>query len=143
MTATDADVIRELENRRFEAIVTRDFGSFAELAHPDLAYTHSNGALDTLDSYLAKCESGFYVYHRIDHPIDTITVVGDTAVVIGEMHADLTAGGDRKQLGNRSLAVWVRVGGTWKFLAYQATVKQQRKETGSGAALLDGPSYET
>jgi ketosteroid isomerase-like protein len=124
MTATDADVIRELENRRFEAIVTRDFGGFAELAHPDLAYTHSNGALDTLDSYLAKCESGRYVYHRIDHPIDTVTVVGDTAVVIGEMHADLTAGGVRKQLGNRSLAVWTRVGGTWKFLAYQATVKQ-------------------
>ncbi|NUH42567.1 nuclear transport factor 2 family protein [Streptomyces samsunensis] len=124
MTADDANVIRELENRRFDAIVARDFDTFAELAHTSLAYTHSNGTLDTLESYLEKCKSGYYVYHRIDHPIDTITVVGDTAVVIGEMNADLTAGGTRKKLANSSLAVWTRVNGTWKFLAYQPTVKQ-------------------
>ncbi|AKJ08522.1 ketosteroid isomerase [Streptomyces incarnatus] len=124
MTADNAEIIRTLENNRFDAIVARDFDKFAELAHPDLAYTHSNGALDTLSSYLDKCKNGYYVYHQIDHPIDTITVVGDTAVVIGEMNADLTAGGVRKQLANRSLAVWTRVDGTWKFLAYQPTVKQ-------------------
>jgi hypothetical protein len=124
MTVDDADIIRALEDRRFDAIVTRDFDTFAELAHPGLAYTHSSGALDTLTSYLGKCKSGYYVYHRIDHPIDTITVVGDTAVVIGEMNADLTVGGLRKQLANRSLAVWTRADGTWKFLAYQPTVKQ-------------------
>jgi len=124
MTADDADVIRALENRRFEAIVARDFDTFAELAHPSLAYTHSGGALDTLISYLDKCRGGYYVYHRVDHPIDMITVVGDTAVVIGEMNADLTAGGVRKRLANRSLAVWTRVDGSWKFLAYQPTIKQ-------------------
>ncbi|MCX4703209.1 nuclear transport factor 2 family protein [Streptomyces sp. NBC_01373] len=124
MSTDDADIIRALESRRFDAIVARDFDTFAELAHPGLAYTHSNGALDTLSSYLDKCKSGFYVYHRIDHPIDAITVVGDTAVVIGEMNADLTAGGVRKELANRSLAVWTRANGAWKFLAYQPTVKQ-------------------
>lgn len=124
MTADDAAIIRVLEDRRFDAIVNQDFETFAELAHPSLAYTHSNGALDTLTSYLDKCKSGFYVYHRIDHPIEEITVVGDTAVVVGEMNADLTAGGVRKQLANRSLAVWTRADGTWKFLAYQPTVKQ-------------------
>ncbi|MGW7576473.1 nuclear transport factor 2 family protein [Streptomyces sp. NPDC054765] len=124
MNVTDAELVRAGENRRFDAIVARDFGSFAQLAHPGLAYTHSNGAVDTLDSYLAKCESGFYVYHRIAHPVDALTVVGDTAVVIGEMHADMTAGGVRRTLANRSLAVWARTDGRWKFLAYQATVKR-------------------
>ncbi|MGW7021219.1 nuclear transport factor 2 family protein [Streptomyces decoyicus] len=124
MNTTDTALIRALENRRFDALVARDFAAFAELAHPGLAYTHSNGAVDTLDSYLAKCESGHFVYHRIAHPVDALTVVGDTAVVIGEMHADMTAGGVRRNLANRSLAVWARVDGSWKFLAYQATVKQ-------------------
>jgi hypothetical protein len=38
------------------------------------------------------------------------------------MHADITAGGVRKTLANRSLAVWVRAGDHWLLLAYQPTV---------------------
>jgi 3-hydroxyisobutyrate dehydrogenase-like beta-hydroxyacid dehydrogenase/ketosteroid isomerase-like protein len=118
----DAEQIRELEDRRYDAIVAGDFDGFAKLAHPELAYTHSSGDTDTLESYLEKCRSGFYTYHRIDHPVDRITVVGDTAIVVGEMHAELTAGGVQKRLANRCLAVWVRSGGDWKLLGYQPTV---------------------
>lgn len=115
-------VIRELEDRRYAAVVDGDLATFAELAHPELAYTHSDGTVDTLSSYVEKCRSGHYVYHRIDHPIDRIVVTGGTAIVVGEMHADITAGGTRKSLANRSLAVWVRSGGAWRLLAYQPTV---------------------
>lgn len=119
---SDVAVIREFEDRRYTAVVEGDFATFAALAHPELAYTHSDGTLDSLSSYLDKCASGFYVYHRIEHPIERIVVVGDSAVVIGEMHADLTAGGIHKRLANRCLAVWVREGEEWKLLAYQPTV---------------------
>ena len=123
MTPTpDTERVRELEDRRYAAVVAGDLDAFSALAHPELAYTHSNGVLDDLASYVDKCRSGYYDYHRIDHPIDRIVVSGDTAVVIGEMHADITAGGVRKTLANRSLAVWVRVEGDWKLLAYQPTV---------------------
>jgi 3-hydroxyisobutyrate dehydrogenase-like beta-hydroxyacid dehydrogenase/ketosteroid isomerase-like protein len=125
VTHSDPDVeatIRALEDARYDAVVRGDIPAFAELAHPELTYTHSNGGVDTLDSYREKLESGFYVYHRIDHPIDRIVVEGDTALVVGEMHADITAGGTRKTLANRALAVWVRVGGAWRLLAYQPTV---------------------
>jgi 3-hydroxyisobutyrate dehydrogenase-like beta-hydroxyacid dehydrogenase/ketosteroid isomerase-like protein len=122
MNHDDAEQIRELEDRRFDAMVAGDFDGFAKLAHPDLAYTHSTGDTDTLESYMEKCRAGFYTYHRIDHPVERITVVGDTAIVVGEMHADLTAGGVQKTLANRSLAVWVRSGGDWKLLGYQPTV---------------------
>jgi ketosteroid isomerase-like protein len=118
--------IRALEDARYDAVVRGDIAAFVELAHPDLTYTHSTGTVDTLDSYRGKLESGFYDYHRIDHPIDRIVIVGDTALVIGEMHADITAGGTRKTLANRALAVWVRVDGVWRFLAYQPTVLPKR-----------------
>ncbi|MEU3861706.1 nuclear transport factor 2 family protein [Streptomyces sp. NPDC028722] len=124
MTATDADVIRDLEKLRFDTLVERDLQAFTDLAHPDLAYTHSSGTLDTLDSFVAKCESAYYAYHRIDHLIEQVTVAGDTAVVIGEMSVDMTAGGIRRKLANRSLGVWTRADGTWRLLAHQTTAKR-------------------
>ncbi|MFE5793963.1 nuclear transport factor 2 family protein [Streptomyces sp. NPDC056503] len=114
--------IRTLEDARYAAVVAGDLDAFTALAHPDLAYTHSNALVDTLDSYRDKLRTGFYVYHRIDHPVDRIIVSGDAAVVIGEMHADITAGGVRKTLANRSMAVWVRENDSWLFLGYQPTV---------------------
>lgn len=125
MAATDADVIRELEKRRFDAIVERDLDSFTDLAHPDLAYTHSSGTLDTLDSFVKKCGTSHYVYHRIDHLIESVTVVGDTAVVLSEMHVDMTSQGVRRELDNRVLGVWARRDGRWELLAHQATAKRQ------------------
>lgn len=114
--------ICDLEDARYAAVIAGDVDAFAAHAHPELAYTHSNGVTDTLESYQDKLRSGFYVYHRIDHPVDRILVSGNTAVVLGEMHADITAGGKRKNLANRALAVWVRDDDRWLLLAYQPTV---------------------
>ncbi|WP_037363132.1 nuclear transport factor 2 family protein [Amycolatopsis orientalis] len=121
-TAQVEAAIRALEEERYTAMASGDIDAFAALAHPELAYTHSNAVTDTLDSYREKLRSGYYVYHRIDHPIDRIVISGDTAVVVGEMHADITAGGTRKTLANKALAVWVREDGRWLLLAYQPTV---------------------
>lgn len=118
----DVETILGLERRRFDAIVAGDFDTFAAVSHPDLMYTHSNGVTDTLESYLEKCRTGFYVYHRVDHPVTRVVVTGDLGLVLGEMNADLTAGGTRKQLRNSSLAVWLRDGRVWKLIAYQPTV---------------------
>jgi ketosteroid isomerase-like protein len=114
-------LIRELEDRRFQAIVDSNFEAFAEHAHPDLTYAHSNGVVDTTASYLKKCRDGYYVYHSVDHPITSIRIEGNVALVFGEMNAEITAGGTRKSLRNKSLAVWLNESGSWKLLAYQPT----------------------
>jgi len=117
----DAEAVTELERRRYAAMVAGDFDDFAAVCHPDLIYTHSTGVTDTLESYLEKWRGGFYVYHRIDHPVTRIVVNGDATLMLGEMSADLTAGGVRKRLRNSSLAVWVRSGATWQLIGYQPT----------------------
>ncbi|MEV0688516.1 nuclear transport factor 2 family protein [Nocardia sp. NPDC050378] len=114
--------IRALETERYTAMVAGDIDRFVALAHPDLLYTHSNAEVDTLESYLAKLRNRHYVYHHIDHPVHRIAVVGDTALVSGEMHADITAGGVRKRLANSALAVWVRERERWRFFGYGPTV---------------------
>lgn len=124
MAATDTDVIRELEKRRFGTLVAHDLAGFADLCHPDLTYVHSSGTLDTLGSFVEKCENSHYVYHRIDHLVESVKVIGDTAVIVSDMHIDITAGGVRRELTNRALGVWARVDGRWRFLAHQATPKR-------------------
>lgn len=113
--------VRDLEDRRFSAIVDRDYAAFAALCDERLTYTHSNGERDTLDSYVAACEAGVYEYHSVEHPVDDVVVHGDLAVVIGRMRADLSINGVRKLLDNQSLAVWIRDDGAWRFLAFQGT----------------------
>jgi uncharacterized protein (TIGR02246 family) len=123
---TDSDdtrsLILELESARYQAVIDGDFEAFARLCHPDLVYTHSDSARDTLESYLEKCRAGFYTYSRIEHPVEDVLIVGDTVVVVGRMHASITAGGAPKELNTNSIAVWVKSAeGAWLLLAYQPT----------------------
>ncbi|KUO07292.1 nuclear transport factor 2 family protein [Streptomyces sp. DSM 15324] len=113
--------IRKLEDIRYQALVDSDWDRFARLCHPELAYTHATGDTDTLDSYLEKVRAGFFVYHRIDHPLDFIRVVDDVALVVGGMNAHVTAGGKDRTLRNKSLAVWKHTTDGWRLLAYQPT----------------------
>lgn len=115
--------LERLEEERYQAVLDADFDSFARLCHDKLVYFHSNGERDTLASYLDKCAQGLYRYHRIEHPVSDIVVVGDVGLVIGEMQADLDIHGRPVQLDNTSLAVWVREDEAWKLLAYRPTPK--------------------
>ncbi|MFK0294936.1 nuclear transport factor 2 family protein [Streptomyces sp. NPDC090442] len=101
----------------------QDVDALSEICHRELLYTHTNGATDTYESYLRKLREGAGAFHRIDHPAHRITVTGDTALVLGEMNADLTSNGQAEQLNNVTLAVWVRNGQTWKLLAFHPTPK--------------------
>jgi ketosteroid isomerase-like protein len=117
----DEVAIRRGEDERYDAVRRGDVDAFVGYCHPELLYTHSSGTTDSLDSYAGKLRSGYYVYHSIDHPITRIVIDGDTALVLGEMNADITSGGVPKRLHNLALAVWVRSGSEWKLLAYHPT----------------------
>ena len=124
--STDSDdtrsLILRLESARYQAVIDGDFEAFARHCHPDLVYTHSDSSRDSLESYLEKCRTGFYTYSRIEHPVEDVLIAGDTVVVVGRMHARITAGGAPKELNNNSIAVWVKnAEGAWLLLAYQPT----------------------
>lgn len=123
-TATEKSEIETLEARRYKAVVDGDYDAFESLCHQRLIYTHSLGDRDTLSSYLEKLRKGYYRYHRIDHPIEDIVLIGDMALVLGQMNADLTVNGTAKTLANSALSVWVKEEKTWKFLAYQPTPRK-------------------
>lgn len=113
--------IQNLENRRYDAVLSQNFDTLAGLCHADLIYGHSGGNHDSLDEYLGKLRTGALRYEHIDHAVDSIVIVGDAALVIGEMRAALTVNGRKKTINNSCLAVWTKENGDWKFIAYQPT----------------------
>jgi len=117
----DIEEVRAAENRRYQAMLDGDVTLLEELCSPDLVYTHSFGERDTKESYLDKVRSGYFVYEEIDHPVSRILLVGDSAIVVGDMRAQVINDGVRRVLNNSAMAVWGRANGTWRFLAYQPT----------------------
>jgi len=124
MTPADdvtAKQISELEARRYQAMTDGDVAALAELFAPDLIYTHSDASSDSRDSYLEKLASGVLDYDVIEHPETSILVHGDCALVFGDMRGEVHVNGQLRRLNSKSLAVWVRGGGSWALLAYQPT----------------------
>ena len=109
------------EDRRYRAMQDADLATLAEVCADELSYAHSSGIRDTKSEYLEKLRSGYYVYRRIDHPVDRVEVLGDTAIVLGRMTADVEVQGTLKVIDNLALAVWTRASGTWRLLAYAPT----------------------
>jgi Domain of unknown function (DUF4440) len=123
MTQPDDDVraVLAAEDRRSQAMLDTDLATLDALCADELSYAHSSGARDTKEQYLAKVRSGYYVYRRIDHPVERVAVVGDSALVVGRMTADLDVEGVPRTIDNLALAVWTRASGTWRLLAYAPT----------------------
>lgn len=92
----DHALIRGLEDQRYAAVLDQNFDILTSLCHAELVYGHTGGNRDSLDSYLNKLRTGTLRYHRIDHPVDNIVLVGDTALVFGQMNAHLTVNGSNK-----------------------------------------------
>jgi ketosteroid isomerase-like protein len=117
----DAATVLAAEDRRYEAMINTDLAALDRMLDDRLSYAHSSGARDTKDEYLAKVRSGYYDYLRINHPVERVEVVGDTAIVVGRMTCDLTVQGTPKTIDNLALAVWTRAAGVWRLLAYAPT----------------------
>ncbi len=117
----DVRAVLAAEDRRYQAMLDADLTILDALCADELSYAHSSGARDTKDQYLGKVRSGYYVYRRIDHPVERVAVVGDSALVVGRMTADLDVDGTPKTIDNLALAVWTRASGPWRLLAYAPT----------------------
>ena len=121
MPSDAAAEVLEAEDRRYRAMVENDLATLEALCADELSYAHSSGARDTKTEYLGKVRSGYYVYLKVDHPVERVEVMGDAAIVVGRMTADLLVDGVAKTIDNLALAVWARSDDGWRLLAYAPT----------------------
>jgi len=121
--ATIREVV-DMERQAREAILHRDAGFSERTLADDYVAITPLGQVTTKQDSISARKSGQLRYETVDVSDMVVRVYGDTAVV--------TARADVKghQLGEdfsgpyRYTRVWVRRGGHWQAVSYQATVTQ-------------------
>ena len=116
-----SEQIRQLEKERYDALLAADTGALNDTLSSRLVYAHSSGYRDTKDTLLTKLGDGTLRYLTLEHPEDDIVILGDTAMVVGQMRGTVEVGGATRELNNLALAVWAREDGNWRLVAYAPT----------------------
>lgn len=113
--------IRELESRRFRAMIEGDAKALEQLLADTMLYTHSTATTDGKASYIAGVTSGKWRYKKIERPEESIQVYGDSAVVTGRVTIDIVVEGAPKKMNSRYTDVWVKGPKGWQMVAWQST----------------------
>jgi ketosteroid isomerase-like protein len=113
--------IRELESRRFRAMIEADAATLEALLAESMVYTHSTATTDGKASYIAGVKSKKWQYRQIDRPVEDIQVHGDTAVVTGQVRIDILVDGKPKIMHSRYTDVWHKGPQGWQMVAWQST----------------------
>jgi ketosteroid isomerase-like protein len=113
--------IRELESRRYRAMIEADAVALEALLADSMIYTHSSATTDGKASYIAGVKSKKWQYRQIDRPIEDIQVHGDTVVVTGQVRIDILIDGKPKIMNSRYTDVWVKGAKGWQMVVWQST----------------------
>jgi hypothetical protein len=116
------EAIRDAEARRIRALLESDRKALDEVLDDDLAYTHTNGAVDRKIDLVEKVASGIYMYRGFDVRDLQIRTLGDRAgVAMGEALMTIQVGQDHVDVLLRFLSVYAKRSETWRLVAYQST----------------------
>lgn len=113
--------VTALEQRRWQALLDGDITTLTELYSPDLAYTHTDGKLDTRESYLAPLAGGQFRYTAVPRSQVRYRDHGDTVVITGRVDLGIEAGGRSFDKPMQFTAVWGKGGGPWQLVAFHAS----------------------
>ena len=83
--AVNEKEILALEDKRFGAMIARDFKALEAMVHGDLLYTHSSGVTDTKATWLQAMQSGKTKYKSVNCTDRKVRVIGDVALVTGRV----------------------------------------------------------
>jgi len=109
-----------LEDKRFAAMVARDFAALDKLVHDELLYTHSSGVTDTKPSWLESMKSGKVKYKSASCSERQVRFFGEVALIRGRAAIEVDIGGQPKSLRLLFLNAWTRTPQGWKFAAWQS-----------------------
>lgn len=109
------------EERRCQALLDADVDVLAELLSERLRFGHANAVYDDKASLLQKMGSGTIDYRSLEVSGQEVIELGDTALLVSRLTADVLVGGQPRAIDNWTLSVWTREAGDWRLVAYQPT----------------------
>ena len=113
--------ILDLEDRRFAAMLAKDFAALEPMVHEELLYTHSSGVTDTKASWLDSMRSGKTNYKQASCSERKVRLLGDMALITGRANLEVEIDGKPKSLRLLFLNAWTKTPQGWKFVAWQST----------------------
>jgi uncharacterized protein (TIGR02246 family) len=113
--------VLEADARRVQALLSNDFEALEDLLTDDLTYVHSNGHLDTKDTYIGALRSEATRYLSMEMSGLSVRADGNTAVVAGTFEARVQTRNGEVNPKPRVLIVYVKRDGRWQMLAWQST----------------------
>jgi len=113
--------VRAADEVRVAASIALDRERLASVLSDELHYAHSNGAIDSKESYIDSIISGRSVYETYDYQKRTFTPVAPGVVLMtGRVHIQSRNANGPFRLDLNFLAVWRKEGGAWRFFAWQS-----------------------
>jgi ketosteroid isomerase-like protein len=120
MAMSSEKEILGLEDKRFAAMLAKDFGALERMVHEELLYTHSSGITDTKASGLDSMKSGKVKYKSASCSERRVRVLNEVALVNGRAHIEADIGGEPRTLKLLFLNAWAKTPQGWKFVAWQS-----------------------
>jgi ketosteroid isomerase-like protein len=124
MVQTAADVEREVleaDAGRIRALLDNDFEALEQLLGDDLTYVHSNGMLDTKESFLGSLRAGNSRYLSMEMTEVTVRALGDTGVINAKFNARVQVRDREVNPQPRVLVVYTKRDGRWQMIAWEST----------------------
>lgn len=109
------------ENLVREAQLNSDLTTLSKLLSKRLTYVHSNGYIDSYDSYLDKIQNHIIRYKKIDLIPQAIQVFDEIAIRTGIIKGHVIVLNNRKKLNNYTSNIWVKENDEWRLLQFQST----------------------
>lgn len=109
-----------LEDKRFAAMIARDFAALERMVHDELLYTHSSGVTDTKASWIESMKSGKVKYKSVSCSGRQVKFFGDVALTRGRAAIEVDIDGQARSLRLLFLNAWTRTPQGWKFAAWQS-----------------------
>jgi hypothetical protein len=114
------DVLRA-DDRRFEAMRKQDWSSLEDSLADDLTYVHSTARLESKAEHVGNLKAGKPFYRGIAPRERQARVHGSIGVVTGVSEMHVENAGKEQRFTVRYLAVYAKMGATWRMVAWQST----------------------
>lgn len=112
--------LRAAEIKRFEANVNADAKVLGELLDADLEYVHSDGVVDSKQDFIKSLTSGQRDYASMVGDIQSVRILGDTAIIRGKAKVTVVDAGTSRDLHIGYTDVWIWKDGRWQMTAWRS-----------------------
>ena len=113
--------ILAIDDRRYKAMVEKDYVALDKILADTLRYTHSTGRSENKSEYMGMLTSGKVSYSAATRQSVAMTSYGNSVVCHGKIELQVVTGGETKQINSMYLNVWVKGAPGWQMVAWAST----------------------